>query len=106
MRFRRVLLVLTLGVLAVPALTQGAVSGSRKSETLVRVPNIVGKKLPLAEYLLKRAGLRAGDEDCDCTFGVVIKSHWYVCIQTPRAGRQVARGTRVATFSARSPADC
>jgi hypothetical protein len=72
----------------------------------VRVPNVIGKKLPLAEYYIKAAGLRVGKEDCDCTFGVVIKSHWYVCIQNPRAGRLVARGTRVGTFSARSRSDC
>lgn len=72
----------------------------------VRVPNVVSKKLPLAEYIIRGAGLRVGKEDCDCTFGVVIKSHWYVCIQKPKAGSVVARGTRVSTYSDRSPDDC
>ena len=76
------------------------------SSASVRVPNIVGKKLPLAEYYIRAAGLRIGREDCDCTFGVVVKSHWYVCIQKPRGGALVPRGTRVGTFSARSRSDC
>ena len=71
-----------------------------------RVPNLVGKKLPYAEVLLRRAGLRVGREDCDCTFGVVIKSNWYVCQQWPHAGKLVRRGTRVETYSARDVADC
>jgi hypothetical protein len=72
----------------------------------VRVPALRGKKLPYAEVLIRRAGLRVGREDCDCTFGVVIKSSWYVCQQWPRAGKLVNRGVRVATYSARDPRDC
>jgi beta-lactam-binding protein with PASTA domain len=72
----------------------------------VRVPSVRGKKLPYAEVLIKRAGLRVGREDCDCTFGVVIKSNWYVCQQWPRAGKAVRRGNRVDTYSVRDMADC
>lgn len=84
----------------------GLAASAPVSSASVRVPNIVGKKLPLAEYYIRAAGLRIGREDCDCTFGVVVKSHWYVCIQKPRGGALVPRGTRVGTFSARSRSDC
>jgi beta-lactam-binding protein with PASTA domain len=72
----------------------------------VRVPNLYGKRVPRAEYMLRRAGLRAGKEDCDCTFGMIIKSSWVVCEQHPAAGRVVARGTRVSTYSERDVSDC
>jgi hypothetical protein len=72
----------------------------------VRVPKLRGKKLPYAEVLIRRTGLRVGREDCDCTFGVVIKSNWYVCQQWPQAGKLVGRRTRVDTYSVRDMADC
>jgi hypothetical protein len=72
----------------------------------VRVPKLRGKKLPYAEILIRRAGLRVGREDCDCTFGVVIKSSWYVCQQWPRAGKIVGRRARVDTYSVRDMVDC
>ena len=71
-----------------------------------RVPNLHNKWLPLAEDLLRKAGLRVGREDCNCSFGVVFKRNWYVCRQRPVAGARVARGTRVWTYSARDLDDC
>jgi beta-lactam-binding protein with PASTA domain len=79
---------------------------SSSTTTSVRVPHVIGKKLPLAELLIRRAGLRIGAEDCDCTFGVVIKSNWYVCRQWPHAGKAIRRGTRVSTYSLRDMIDC
>jgi hypothetical protein len=84
---------------------QAAEVGDAKS-ALVRVPALRGKRLPLAEVLIRRAGLRVGREDCDCTFGVVIKSNWLVCMQWPKARKLVRRGTRVATYSAREIYEC
>jgi beta-lactam-binding protein with PASTA domain len=97
-----------IGLLAAASIAAVTVSGAFASTSAqkVRVPNLAGKSLPLAEYLLRNSGLRAGQEDCDCTFGVVIKSSWYVCYQTPRAGSLVRRGTAVGTYSARSPQEC
>jgi beta-lactam-binding protein with PASTA domain len=97
-----------MGIAALAVVCVSIASSATRPETTssVRVPKIVGKKLPLAEYLIRQAGLRVGREDCDCTFGVVIKSNWYVCIQSPRAGRMVARRTRVNTYSERSRSDC
>ena len=91
------------GVTAIPVTAPAAAPVTNSS---IRVPRLIGKKLPLAEVLIRRAGLHIGKEDCDCTFGVVVKSNWYVCIQWPRAGRLVARGTRVATYSVRYMSDC
>jgi hypothetical protein len=72
----------------------------------MRPPRLRGKKLPLAEILIRRAGLRVGRQDCDCTFGVVIKSNWYVCQQWPKGGKYVKPRTRIATYSVRSMYDC
>jgi beta-lactam-binding protein with PASTA domain len=82
-----------------------ALPGGAQSEG-VRVPNLYGKHVPRAEYSLRLAGLRVGREDCDCTFGMVIKSNWVVCEQHPAAGRIVLRSTRVSTYSERDVADC
>jgi|SRR5882762_8515162 len=95
------------GVIA--AGSEAAVKHAAKPGTTaskVRVPNLRGKKLPLAEALLRMSGLRVGTEDCDCTFGVVVKSNWYVCMQKPAAGQMVARGTSVWTYSARNTSEC
>jgi beta-lactam-binding protein with PASTA domain len=71
----------------------------------VRVPDIVGKRLRQAEYLVKQAGLRIGFQSCSCTFGIGV-GRSYVCVQRPRAGAVVPRGTAVSTFSARARSDC
>src|SRR5256885_214365 len=72
-----------------------ATAGTGVAAPLVRVPSLHGKKLPYAEVLLRRAGFSVGREDCDCTFGVVIKSNWYVCQQWPAGHSLVKRGTKV-----------
>src|SRR5689334_11705879 len=87
------------------ASTQAAKVGDARS-ALVRVPALRGKRIPLAEVLIRRAGLRVGREDCNCTFGMVIKSNWVVCMQWPKARKLVRRGTRVATYSDREIYDC
>jgi beta-lactam-binding protein with PASTA domain len=83
-----------------------AVAPASTTTTAVRVPSLRGTKLRLAEVLLRNAGLRVDREDCDCTFGVVIKSNWFVCMQWPGRGRIVPRGTRVRTYSVRDMIDC
>ena len=109
---RRIALIVSVSLLVALAGSTSAVgapqaaSSRDASAATIKVPNLRGKKLPYAEVLLRRAGLRVGREDCDCTFGVVIKSNWYVCEQWPKAGRVVARRSRVDTYSARSVDDC
>lgn len=107
LRPRYIAALLLLAVIAACAAIPVATSAAPAlSDTTVRVPRLIGRKLPLAELLLRRAGLRVGREDCDCTFGVVIKSNWYVCMQWPRPGKLVRRGSRVATYSVRDMVDC
>src|SRR5215216_6928132 len=97
-------------VLAVASIASAKATGPSAStaspSASVRVPNLRGKKLPLAEVLLRHARLGIGREDCDCTFGVVVKSSGFVCMQWPAAGRLVRPGTRVATYSVRDMLDC
>ena len=53
------------------------------------VPDVSGERLDIAEETLRDAGL-----DYDVTgggaFGVVMRSHWWVCRQDPRRGRRAA----------------
>jgi beta-lactam-binding protein with PASTA domain len=53
------------------------------------VPDVAGERLDVAEETLRDAGL-----DYDVTgggaFGVVVRSHWWVCRQDPRPGRRSA----------------
>jgi beta-lactam-binding protein with PASTA domain len=89
------------GLMLASALPAGAAAPKK-----VRVPNLYGRSVPRAEYILRAAGLRVGREDCDCSFGMIIKSNWVVCTQIPAAGRLVAREARVTTFSEREVSDC
>jgi beta-lactam-binding protein with PASTA domain len=88
--------------------TAAAISSNQSSTgaaVRVRVPNLVGQRLHRAETILKRAGLAVGLQTCSCTFGTG-EALSYVCVQRPRAGAVVARGTPVSTFSVRARSDC
>jgi len=50
-----------------------------------RAPSVVGQRLDLAQDRLDAVGLRY-DTIGGGTFGVVIRSHWFVCEQEPHAG--------------------
>jgi beta-lactam-binding protein with PASTA domain len=62
------------------------------------VPDVTGKRLDVAEDTLDAAGLRyrtAGGG----AFGIIVRSHWYVCEQTPPP---TALATHVTVTVARS----
>ena len=50
-----------------------------------RVPRLVGERLDVAENRLDDLGLRY-DAIGGGAFGIVVRSHWRVCAQRPRAG--------------------
>lgn len=52
-------------------------------------PNVVGMKLPEAEAELSSAGFRTVAENTDTAFGIVVKSHYTICEETPLSGDAV-----------------
>jgi len=74
--------------------------GASKSDQPKRVimPNVVGQSLDIAESNLQTAGIDpskiaiAGGG----TFGIVVKSNWHVCSQTPAAGAVASSTPRIS----------
>jgi hypothetical protein len=87
------------------------ISAAPQTTTAVRVPNVVGRRLDIGIFLLRRAGLRVpalgrpGEPECDGLFGCIVYSRWVVCEQFPRRSRLVPRGTKVQLFASR-PGRC
>jgi hypothetical protein len=52
-------------------------------------PNVIGMKLPEAEAELSSAGFSTVAENTDTAFGIVIKSHYTICEETPLGGDTV-----------------
>jgi beta-lactam-binding protein with PASTA domain len=66
----------------------------------VVVPNVVGFRMDRATRTLHNRGLRV-NEECSGLFGCIIKSRWWVCEQSPRAGRRVAKYSVVVIYAER-----
>lgn len=66
----------------------------------VRVPNVVGFRMDRATRTLHNVRLRV-NEECSGLFGCIIKSRWWVCAQSPRAGRYVPRYSVVVIYAER-----
>src|SRR4051794_2100711 len=66
----------------------------------VVVPNVVGFRMDRATRTLHNRGLRV-NEECSGVFGCIVKSRWWVCQQSPRAGKRVARYTVVVIYAER-----
>jgi hypothetical protein len=76
--------------------TRGATAEAAK----VRVPNVIGFRMDRATRTLHDRGLRV-NEECSGLFGCIIKSRWWVCVQSPRAGRLVAKYSVVVIYAER-----
>jgi beta-lactam-binding protein with PASTA domain len=100
----RVLVAAVIAALAV--LSAGAsISFARPhTSTSVRVPNVTGRYLNVAERRLIAAHL-IPIEKGGGIFGIVVKADWQVCFQSPRAGKLVRAGSRVTVFVSR-PGNC
>jgi beta-lactam-binding protein with PASTA domain len=70
------------------------------SAAKVRVPNVVGFRMDRATRTLHDVGLRV-NEECSGLFGCIVKSRWWVCVQSPRAGRYVNRYSVVVIYAER-----
>ena len=68
-------------LILIAALLAGCGGGARAK----RVPDVRGERLDLAEARLEARGLR-WEEVGGGTFGVVVRSHWYVEEQIPKPG--------------------
>lgn len=66
----------------------------------VRVPNVVGFRMDRATRTLRERGLRV-NEECSGLFGCIVKSRWWVCVQSPRAGRYVRKYSVVVIYGER-----
>lgn len=66
----------------------------------VVVPNVVGMRMDRATRTLKQRGLRV-NEECSGLFGCIVKSRWWVCTQSPRAGRRLAKYSVVVIYAER-----
>jgi hypothetical protein len=53
-----------------------------------------------ATRTLHLRGLRA-NEECSGVFGCIVKSRWWVCQQSPRAGKRVSRFSTVVIYAER-----
>lgn len=114
---RRRLAVVLVGVVATVALTgfaPGSVSaatsafagskGSSVQTASVVMPNVVGFRMDQATRTLHNRGLRV-NEECSGLFGCIAKSNWWVCVQSPRAGKRVAKYSVVMIYAERR-GDC
>ena len=62
------------------------------------VPNVVGKRLDVAEDTLHASGLHYSEVGGGA-FGIIVRSNWFVCEQRPRPR---AKATRVTLYVERS----
>lgn len=78
----------------------GSAAEASPEAVKVLVPNVVGLRMDQSTRLLHAKRLRV-NEECSGLFGCVVKSNWWVCAQTPRAGSRVRRYSVVFTYGAR-----
>lgn len=100
--FVGLLVVLTI---ASGAATAGSSAPTRATTTAasaakVRVPRVVGYRMDRATRTLRNARLRV-NEECSGLFGCIVKSRWWVCVQSPRAGRYVPQYSVVVIYAER-----
>jgi beta-lactam-binding protein with PASTA domain len=85
--------VFAVGGAASPHPDAGAAAG-------IRVPSVVGMRMDRATRTLRSVGLRV-NEECSGLFGCVVKSQWWVCSQSPRAGTRLQRYAVVVVYAER-----
>ena len=100
--------VAAVAVIAGSASLQGGGVASAKASTSqsasVRVPRVVGKRLDIAEAMLRSRGLRPVEHGGGW-FGIVVKHNWQVCFQSPAGGKVTRSRGAVSLYVAR-PGQC
>ena len=66
----------------------------------IAVPNVVGMRMDRATRTLRQRGLRV-NEECSGLFGCIVKSQWWVCHQSPRAGKRLRKYSVVVIYAER-----
>jgi len=85
--------------IAVASALGAAKSPARPSATVV-MPKVVGMRMDRATRTLHSRGLRV-NEECSGLLGCWVKSRWWVCHQSPRAGKRVRRYSVVVIYAER-----
>jgi hypothetical protein len=91
------LLLASMGVAAGPI--RGSSNPAGHAARVV-VPRVVGFRMDQATRTLHLRGLRV-NEECSGVFGCIVKSRWWVCQQSPRAGKRVSRFSTVVIYAER-----
>jgi hypothetical protein len=110
--FRRFMVLF--GVVAVAVVVAGSASlhgsgvatakASTRQSASVRVPGVVGKRLDIAEAMLRLRGLRPVEHGGGF-FGIIVKHNWQVCFQSPAGGKVIRSRGAVSLYAAR-PGQC
>jgi beta-lactam-binding protein with PASTA domain len=82
------------------ALADGGSSPTASAAAKVTVPKLHCRRLDAAEDIVRSKGLRVVERGGG-TFGIVVKSNWFVGSQRPAPGTRVARGSKVYLYAAR-----
>lgn len=82
------------------AVAQARPDVAERAEVKVTVPNVVGMRMDRATRTLQQRGLRV-NEECSGLFGCIVKSRWWVCSQSPRAGAKLAKYRVVVIYAER-----
>lgn len=93
-------IVLTLSIAGAASSASPSSAAVSRAVAKVTVPNVLGLRMDRATKLLHSKGLRV-NEECTGLLGCIIKSNWWICGQTPRAGRVVNRNSVVVIFGVR-----
>jgi beta-lactam-binding protein with PASTA domain len=93
-----VVLLLTSTAVAAGAIRGGA-NPARQTARVI-VPRVIGFRMDRATRTLHLRGLRV-NEECSGVFGCIVKSRWWVCQQSPRAGGRVSRLSTVVIYAER-----
>jgi beta-lactam-binding protein with PASTA domain len=91
---------LTLVIAATLTLAPGISANSSREGASVVVPSVVGMRMDRATRTLHSRGLRV-NEECSGPVGCIVKSRWWVCNQSPRAGKRVRRFSVVVIYAER-----
>src|SRR5262245_17629271 len=100
----RIVVLAVFTALTVMAIGVSTGAARSKAAASVRVPNVTGRYLDVAENRLIANGLIPVEKGGGF-FGILVKSNWQVCTQSPSPGRVVGRGSKVSLFVAR-PGHC
>ena len=97
--FGVLLIVVAIGSAGAAAALAGGKESSGQTASIV-MPNVVGFRMDRATRTLRDRGLRV-NEECSGLFGCIVKSRWWVCAQSPRAGRRVSKYSVVVIYAER-----